>query len=1254
MRGPVVASGLRSDGALTDVIGVDTLQAIQDAFARAFGIPTVIVDTTGRNVTEITNRVAFCEDLTRPTPGGNRCSACDADAMRRAESSGRPAIFRCWNHLYDCAIPIVSNDGGLFGHFLCGQIFTDPTPAAGYGKVAREIGVDEQAYVAAAREIRVVPRAQFERAVEAMGVLARMIADQASASMQNLAVLEQTLEAKAATGRLTRELDTIVEAAGAIAAAGDSLATLERIADSIGRVVPCDSCVIFGLEGGRTRLRPLTVRDPYADAIVDCRIDLGVGIPGLVAASGAALRIDDVRADSRFVPLPNVPVEPEAILAVPMLFNGEVTGVITVSRFTGRTFSDHELDVLKILAAQSAIALATATFRDEVARRLEAERAQAELAQRTGAGGPLRPLLSDVLATAQRLLACSSAALRLDDRDLSAPVRPIGMSERAADLVARSHADVREHARAARRAVQCRHEDAAMLVAPLDVAGGASGELMLLRPDPFSESDLRAAASIAGLAGAAADNARVERSRRRLQAGYELLAEAGAEIAASASSDAIVDVLLRRAHELVGGDVGFVVQVTEPGTDLDVRLRVGGRARQVRVATAGHPRLRMPRTHDDKRGWRDELLDAWARALIEVLPSPRAAHAVAVPLIASGGRAIGALIAGGGRSFGDEEHQLLAALAHCAATGLAARRAEHATDRVLRDRSDGYALLIELALRITACQEPDAVVAAVLSCLRSLADVGGVALATRTAGTPAVRSCAGFSRARAARLLASLPDDAWDAASPVRSDAALALPLLAGDRSVGLFVLARSAEEPDDDVLAALARYAAISLDNADRLAAERRSLAEVRELHHGSVTQAGELERSLAIQRALSEAVLDVRGIAAVIETLVRLQGGRVAVYDADLNAIAGFPDPPAEGQPIAALLARQSDVALSSALEIELAEGRALLAAPIQAEGERLGWLVQQLSRSFGEVDRAAVAHAATAAALAIVRARTADEVEARLRGEFLQSLVAAETSPEELVRRGRALTYDLAQPSRVAVIAALDESADTTERLYRETARWARRAPGRFFVAKRGGELTVLGPEHDDWTGRLHEALVPAVGSVLVGVGPVAGAPDAYRQSFLDARQCVRALRALGRDGVLSLDEDGLEQLLLRVADADRLISFVERFVNPLRQHDTRRRSELITTLDLVFEHGWNLRAAARAAHVHVSTLRYRLSRVETLTGTDLRVSEDRLTLELALRAARLLSGSGRPGPEPVSAAGDGKRARARPDPELLHQP
>ena len=78
-------------------------------------------------------------------------------------------------------------------------------------------------------------------------------------------------------------------------------------------------------------------------------------------------------------------------------------------------------------------------------------------------------------------------------------------------------------------------------------------------------------------------------------------------------------------------------------------------------------------------------------------------------------------------------------------------------------------------------------------------------------------------------------------------------------------------------------------------------------------------------------------------------------------------------------------------------------------------------------------------------MLRLRAADEAEARMRGEFLESLLAGEASPEDLVRHGRALTYDLARPSRVVVVAATVESPETTERLYHHAVRWTSSAPG-----------------------------------------------------------------------------------------------------------------------------------------------------------------------------------------------------------------
>ena len=162
-----------SDGTwqLTDLIDVTVLQSIQDTFAKVFGLPTVIIDQTGRNLTNITHRVRFCEDLTRPSPvAGSRCMTCDLHAMDRATDTNRPAIFECWNGLFDCAIPIAPK-GQVLGHFLCGQILVRPPDAERFARTAEEIGVEPGDYVEALGDVRVMPLDQYESCISTMHTL---------------------------------------------------------------------------------------------------------------------------------------------------------------------------------------------------------------------------------------------------------------------------------------------------------------------------------------------------------------------------------------------------------------------------------------------------------------------------------------------------------------------------------------------------------------------------------------------------------------------------------------------------------------------------------------------------------------------------------------------------------------------------------------------------------------------------------------------------------------------------------------------------------------------------------------------------------------------------------------------------------------------------------------------------------------------------------------------------------------------------
>ncbi|HEV7626289.1 MAG TPA: helix-turn-helix domain-containing protein, partial [Streptomyces sp.] len=77
------------------------------------------------------------------------------------------------------------------------------------------------------------------------------------------------------------------------------------------------------------------------------------------------------------------------------------------------------------------------------------------------------------------------------------------------------------------------------------------------------------------------------------------------------------------------------------------------------------------------------------------------------------------------------------------------------------------------------------------------------------------------------------------------------------------------------------------------------------------------------------------------------------------------------------------------------------------------------------------------------------------------------------------------------------------------------------------------------------------------------------------------------------------------------------FTARLLAPLHDYDRRHRAELLPTLAafLAADGSWT-RCAARL-HLHVNTLRYRIGRIEQLTGRDLSRLEDKLDFFLALR-------------------------------------
>lgn len=115
--------------------------------------------------------------------------------------------------------------------------------------------------------------------------------------------------------------------------------------------------------------------------------------------------------------------------------------------------------------------------------------------------------------------------------------------------------------------------------------------------------------------------------------------------------------------------------------------------------------------------------------------------------------------------------------------------------------------------------------------------------------------------------------------------------------------------------------------------------------------------------------------------------------------------------------------------------------------------------------------------------------------------------------------------------------------------------------------------------------------------------------------NARQVTAPSEAVAACGPDDLAAHVLALLPLIPADVRR--EFSRRLLAPLTDYDRRYRSDLVPTLRSFLEHDGSWARCGEALHLHVNSLRYRISRIEALTGRNLSRLEDKMDFAAALR-------------------------------------
>lgn len=143
-----------------DFIDLKILQNIQDQFSDATGLAAIAVDAEGNYITKGSNFTDFCMKYTRGSAEGQRrCVKCDNECT---------GTYFCHAGLMDFSSDIVIN-GEKVGAIIGGQVLPMEPDEDQFRAIARELGVDENAYIAALRKVPIRSEKMIRAAASMLG-----------------------------------------------------------------------------------------------------------------------------------------------------------------------------------------------------------------------------------------------------------------------------------------------------------------------------------------------------------------------------------------------------------------------------------------------------------------------------------------------------------------------------------------------------------------------------------------------------------------------------------------------------------------------------------------------------------------------------------------------------------------------------------------------------------------------------------------------------------------------------------------------------------------------------------------------------------------------------------------------------------------------------------------------------------------------------------------------------------------------------
>ena len=397
-------------------------------------------------------------------------------------------------------------------------------------------------------------------------------------------------------------------------------------------------------------------------------------------------------------------------------------------------------------------------------------------------------------------------------------------------------------------------------------------------------------------------------------------------------------------------------------------------------------------------------------------------------------------------------------------------------------------------------------------------------------------------------------------------------------------------------------------------------------------------LSRSLEAEHSLTRAVLDGQGVEGIVGALTRATRGWALLVDLHGSPIAATPATARSQIPLV-LGELHSPRAEGLRFGLSVVErGQHVSIQPVTAQGRIEAFLATGKKEPLTQFDRIVSSHALALLALELTKARAVSDAERRLKGDLLDQIIRGAVPPGEARLALERLGFDLSSPLAVVVFSSTTEAPEVLALACEE----ALSRQGRAFLASPRDDvvLSVMQPDGPGFLPGLRQSVADrSAGPVLAGAGSLVP----FEQLLQGVRESRYALQLCRTEGRLQAEfaDLGTYQLLLSLQDPEALRTFADSVLAPLDRYDQAHGGDLLASLRGFLERNARWEAAAKDLFVHRHTLRYRMRKVEELTGRRLSSARDRMEFFLALRARDLLSSAERSSER----HSDGAKARGR---------